>query len=163
MLMNPQLVPDWIKHLKAEEAGKRSQTDSEAAKQLCAATTITAQGPEFWRQLFRELALNTDSLPELGLQGSATIQDTSTSEMCYRIEVSLRAAWPKMTYTNLFYVQGAQVIRGHTFEDTTFKLQFALGTDGSFGVILENPMAPTNPEQTAQWIVERMVQLIKRQ
>lgn len=65
--------------------------------------TVKAEGPEFWRQLLKELAIHANSLPEIGLHSQVSKLDNPDFEQRYRIDVSLRAAFPRMTYTDLFY------------------------------------------------------------
>ncbi len=76
---------------------------ADARQQVNAAMTVKAEGPEFWRQLLKELAIHANSLPEIGLHSQVRKLDNPDFEQRYRIDVSLRAAFPRMTYTALSY------------------------------------------------------------
>jgi hypothetical protein len=162
--MNPVLIPDWIKDLKASEDLARAEADSAAQQQCIAKLTVRAEGPEFVRQLVKELAFNTDSLAEIGLNGSTIANkcETPPPEQFWRVEVSFRAAFPRMTYTNLFYAPGDSAIRCHPMKGPVFELPLCVRPmGGGIGVILEGSMTPATAEQAAQFVVQRMVRIVK--
>jgi hypothetical protein len=162
--MNPILIPDWIKDLKASEDLARAKADNAAQQQRIAELTVRDEGPEFVRQLVKELAFNTDSLTEIGLNGSTIANkcETPPPERFWRVEVSFRAAFPRMTYTNLFYAPGDSAIRCHPMEGPAFDLPLCVRPEGGgIGAILESSTTPATAEQAAQFVVQRMVRIIR--
>ena len=62
--MNDALVPNWIKEMESEAELAKAQSEAAAQRQIAATLTVEAEGPEFWRQLHKELAINADALPK---------------------------------------------------------------------------------------------------
>ena len=162
--MNDVLVPAWIKEEQAQAELEKAKADAEVQRRITAALLIQTEGAEFWRQLLKELAINTDALPKLGIRGSTSPFVNPQGEQHCRIEVALVGAFPKITYTDLFYMPGGEEIRCHTLEGDTSNFTFCVLTNGSgIGVIPENQMTPVNAEKMAEMIVKRMANKIRRQ
>jgi hypothetical protein len=159
--MNDLLVPPWIKREKAKQNAARLHAESTTQKQLADTLTIKAEGPAFWQQLLRELALNTEALSELNIRGQMASVSRSEYEEAYRVEVVLVGLNPKQTYTDVFYSKESTVIRTHTLEGTAHQFYLCVRPEGGIGAWSDDQMRLLTPEQTAQAIVKRMADLIR--
>jgi|ERR1700722_12314204 len=163
--MNDVLTPGWIREIEAENARKAAADEAAAQSQLVASMTIDADSPEFFRHFVRELAINTDALPKIGL-GGETYQIENrhheTEQHC-RVEVfKPEALIPNFTHADLFYIPGTMVIRCHPFEGESTKFSFCLlPRKNGIGVIEHGRSGPIkNAEELAILIVRRLADLI---
>jgi hypothetical protein len=159
--MNEVLVPDWIRRIEAKEAAVISQAQAETDRQRVAALTIQAEGPEFWRQLVKELAINMENLPRIGIRGSMAKVANSEIEEGFQVNVVLEGVFPNQTYTNIFYGKGRSIIRCHTLEGSAFRISLGVLPNGKIVATSDSDDIHMNPERTAQFIVERMVDMIR--
>jgi hypothetical protein len=162
--MNDALVPNWIKEMESEAELAKAQSEAAAQRQIAATLTVEAEGPEFWRQLHKELAINADALPKIGIRGTTSaFSYAQGAEQHLRIDVALAGLFPNMTYTDLFYMPGSTEIRCHTLEGEVFSFAFCvLPNNKGIGVIPENHMTPINAEKMAEMIVKRMVNRVRK-
>jgi hypothetical protein len=161
--MNDVLVPGWIKEVKAQEELEKAKENAAAQRAIAAGLLISSEGPEFWRQLLKELAINTDALPEIGLAGSTSpFGNPEGGEQRCRVNVSKPGAFPALTYTDLFYFKGDSTIRCHTLEQEVFSFDFAIlpGNRG-VGIVHENYVTPVTAEKAAEMIVKRMAKKVR--
>jgi hypothetical protein len=163
--MDNILTPDWIKKIKAEDEQQKARAEADGQRQLVAALSIRADGLEFWRRLVRELVINAESLSEIGLYGKVSPVPSGSPdfEQCYRVEVVQRAPFPRPTYTDLFYSNGSGIVRCHTQEGEAFQLHFCVRPEGGIGVWSDDFMKAVSDEQTAEFLIKRMVNLIRAQ
>src|ERR1700740_2124604 len=100
--MTDSLVPDWIKSIKQQQNQEAARAEAAAKEQLLIAKTIQADGPEFWKSLIKELRINTDRLPEIGIRAELS-ELAPGREDGYQIRLTKVGAFPAQTYTNVFY------------------------------------------------------------
>jgi hypothetical protein len=162
--MNDALVPEWIKEMESQAELAKAQSEASAQRQIAASLTVGAEGPEFWRQLHKELAINANALPKIGIRGSTSAFSYAQGEEQHvRVQVALMGLLPNMTYTDLFYMPGSTEIRCHTLEGEVFSFAFCVLTNNKgIGVIPENHMTPINAEKMAELIVKRMVSRMRK-
>lgn len=154
--MNDLLVKDWIKRRKAQDELANLPSRDELQQDV-ARLKIELEGPKFWSDFVKELALNIEGISEIGCSGKiTTIGNLKFEEQC-RVQVMFKSLRPKQTFTDLFYSNGA-IIRCSTCEGDAFQLSFGMTEKGSIGVFCDD--GPMNPEETAEFIVRRMVDIV---
>lgn len=165
--MNDVLTPGWIKEIEAENARNAAQQEAAAQSLLVASMTIDSDSPEYWRHLVKELAINTDALPKIGLAGQTYIIPNrhNENEQHCRIEVSQPGALiPRFTHTDLFYSLGTGAIRCHPLNGESMKFSFCLlPRKNGIGVTQDGHSGPIkNAEQLAESIVRRMAEIVQK-
>lgn len=154
--MDSALMPSWIKERKAKDDATRARADKADNEVLCAEMLVQAEGPRWFRQLVMELTINTESLPEIGLAGSSTRQAGQSREEIWRVSVSLRSVFPRMTHTDVMYIPGSSVIRCHTLEGKAFTLQLCPNPSRvGLSVLIEDSLYTA--QEAAEFIVRAMV------
>jgi hypothetical protein len=149
-------MPSWIKERKAKDDATRARADKADNETLRAEMLVREEGPRWFRQLVTELTINTESLPEIGLCGSSTRQAGQSREEIWRVFVSLRSVFPRMTHTDVMYIPGSSVIRCHTAEGKEFPLQLCLNPSGSgMSVLIED--SSYTAQEAAEFIVRTTV------
>jgi hypothetical protein len=117
---------------------------------LLAAKTIQADGPQFWKQLCKDLKIAIDNLPLIGVQ--ATLSDVPGG---LQIRMHTESLMPRQTYTNLSY-NGTE-IHFHTMEDISFS--WSLCVSGG-EVMLNADGCLVSGEAAAQSILEPILKRI---
>jgi hypothetical protein len=142
--MNHIMAPGWVQMLKLSQ-------DSHSTE---AAGLAAVEGPRFWKQLVRELALAVDDLPVLHLQGKLSkFGNPSGQEWC-RIMVARRAVVPINTLTDVYYRYGDRAIWWRPAGKEAFALPFVIADGGAIGVAATNGFPPMDPARTAQAIMQ---------
>ncbi len=165
--MENGLIPDWVTRMEAEDVAKANAANAERQQKRVVRLLIAAKGPEFVQNLFRELDINArslkDGLRQFLLQGSVDSSGDPRHEQRCRVSVWGQSFDPQQTYTDVIYTVGDPAIHCYTREGTAFKLPFRIyGEDGSeVGVMSEESPAPMDCKKVAQFIVERMVKLVR--
>ena len=160
--MNYVLIPEWIKKIKAKDDAERSAAEIAKQKAEIASLRIKQDGPEFWRQLLKELAINAESLSEIGLQGSLSKSADSESEEHCRVHVAMGTI-VRQAYTDLVYKSGSPTIHCRTVESEVERLYFTIdSTSPALTLLPEGGSSHMDPERAAQYIVERLVRLIRQ-
>ena len=154
---------NWIHELKV--ADELEMLRRQTVEQLRATATLLIQqkGPEFWRQLLKELQCAIDALPEIGIRGQMSVSGNAIGgEQHCRVQVAAIGPVASLTYTDLFYTLGAPIIRCMNAEGQNFCLTFAIPEDSNaVGIVSENQFTPVNAEKTAEIIAKRMVDKIR--
>src|SRR5271156_2017418 len=121
--MNDVLVPGWIKELESKAEAAKREREASAHRDIAAALVVNTEGPKFWHQLLRELAINAEALQRINIRGSSSEpSDSQGGEQHCRVQLSLLGLFPAQTYTDLFYTPGDSKIRCHTLEGAAFEL-----------------------------------------
>ncbi len=156
--MDESLKPDWIRRRMSETS--LSDAKSEAAKQRKIATMLKtkSEGPEFWRQLYLEVGINVNALPDVGARGRiSSFGNPEGREQRYRIDVAQQGSIPGMTYTDLFYTPGDAAIRSRTLENEVVTFDFCVLPDGKIAVVPDDEFVPVSAKKMAEMLVERAV------
>jgi hypothetical protein len=158
LIMTNALVPDWIKKIKAQQDRDAAIAQATAQRQALLTKTIKADGPDFWRDLLKELHVIIDSLPLIGLRAQMADIPSGTSEEGQEITVFNYAVLDGQTCTNIFYGSGARAIRCHPQNAADYRLEFCLNgkLELSVTVIARGPMTAA---EAARCIVEPMAEM----
>jgi len=150
--MDLALVPEWMKKMQQEE--ELAEAKKEAARQLevQASHILQQEGPEFWSQLQRSLAIAVDSLPVLKLTGSI-----SQFSEGIRIDVVYYHLIPVQTYTDICYDTGTAVIRCTTMSGGICQLYLCVASNNEVAAFAELDGPPLDPEQASEYILRPMV------
>lgn len=155
--MNALLVKPWIKARKAKNESAKLPSHHELQENV-ARLKIDLEAPKFWNDLLKELALNVEGISEIECAGKISKFGNLKIEEQYRVQVMIKSFCPNQTFTDLFYSQGNTVIRCCTCEGSAFQLSFGMTDKGSIAVFSDD--GPMNPEETAEFIVQRMVDIV---
>lgn len=156
--MTDHIVPGWIKEIQERRARDSARTQYEAQQSVLAAKMIHADGPEFWKQLLKELSVTVDSLHLIGMR--ASISDLGPKYGGCRISVSRDSTFPGHTYIDLFYDglgSNPNHIRCQPLRLKPFDLRFCVSNDQVM-VQDEDSNAPMSPERAARHIIEPLVE-----
>jgi hypothetical protein len=154
--MDDAITPDWMKRRKSELSLSDARSAAKTEREKAEALRIRLEWPEFWRQLFLELKVNTDALSSLGARGGThTLPEDATKEKRIRVNVSHHGA---MTHVGLFYIPGHSKIRSLTLdgESVTYWFHVCPDTDRLVVIADDEPEAKTARE-LAESIVERLL------
>lgn len=158
-------MADWIDVLANTEQLRETRAEVRAAEAIAASVRIRAYAPEYVRQLemeLREVARKLAEKPSLHVFASLTNDSEPEIETRLHMQVLRHAQWPEITYTDVFWLAGQNVLRCHTAEGAAYKLYFAArsGVD-AIGVYAVNGSGTVmTPAQAARYIVEPMIQLV---
>jgi hypothetical protein len=154
--MNNPIVPDWIKKIKADDEKKDLIAEKEAWRRLAGEKAIKADGPEFWKQLLKELKITVDGLASIEIQASvADCGSKLSSEESYRITLTAGSFFPRHIYIDLFYSPGAPHIRCCLLGGNPFSLNLYWTDEGRIALFYDGRML--NPADAAQAIVNPLV------
>jgi hypothetical protein len=159
--VNEILVPEWIKREMAERESSELHAEADAQRQRADLLVVKSEGPEFWRQLLRELALTTESLGRIGMQGKLSKITSTDFEDAYRLSVSLSGVTPKQTYSDIRYQKGSTAIQCYPQDGNPCQLQLCVGPKDSVGIVPDEPGLPLTPEKTAESIVRQMAGIVR--
>lgn len=153
--MDEALVPEWMKKKRQED--ELAEAKKEAARQLevQASHILRQEGPRFWSQLQKNLAIAVDSLPFLKLTGSIS----SFSEGI-RIEVVYYHLVPVQTYTDISYDSNRAAIRCSTMSGGICQLYLRVVSDSEITALAELDGLPMNPEQASEFIMRPMIDCV---
>ncbi len=158
--MNDSLTPDWIKQRAAEVDRNRTKRESDANAKALAEVIVRTEGPRFWCQLVNEIGHAVANVNQLDLNGMASPYIKCDFETHCRVQISSNSICPKITYTDLFYATGSNVIRCHTVEMEAFPLAFRV-VNGDLGVFANNQPPLLTPDGAARFVVERMIDRVQ--
>src|SRR5712692_2540464 len=138
--VNDLLTPKWIKEKEAENALNAARHEAARQRQLADSLRIQKDGPDFFQQLLKELAHNTDALPKIGFQGQTVISPTfnPSTEFGCRVFVSIPGNFSKQTHTDILYTKADYAIRCSMINGGVFKFVFYVH-EGVVGVLPEIP------------------------
>ena len=152
----------WIDEIANAEQTKQAMADAREQEAIAAGLKVSAEAPEYWRQLvieLREVARGLSEKPNLHI--SASVSDNSEPEVenRVRVQVLMTTTMPDSTYTDLLHRIDQHFIRCHTPGGTAYNLRFAVRRDSNaIGVYAENGRGEIlTPAQAARYIVEPMV------
>jgi hypothetical protein len=153
--MDEALVPEWMRKRRQED--ELAEAKKEAARQQAveASLLLKQEGPKFWSQLQRSLAIAVDSLPVLRLTGSITQYSEGI-----RIEVIYYHLVPIQTYTDIIYDPGKALIRCSTMSGGICQLCLCVASNNEIAVIADPSGLPMNPEQASEFIMRPMVDYV---
>ncbi len=157
------ITPKWIRDLKEEDEGVESARERESQENQIATLKIRTEAPDFWKQVLKEIQINVDGLAQIGLRASVS---PAGPNGCH-VEVARTGTMPKIDYTNVFCSeQPSPRIRLHDMEnamsDNEIHLLFGVHNDQ---LIVMSPLPPRqmmNAEQTAEYIVKRLVRKVRQ-
>lgn len=156
-IMN-DVTPEWIKKLKAEDEQRENDAAESSLAEINDSLRINAEAPKFWKQLLKELKINVDSLGELGIRG--VMSPIESNNGCHILVARIGTA-PKQTYINVFYSENPTRIRLRT-DAGEEQLPFGV-CDGAVYVTSQlPPFSSMAEEQTAEYIVKRLVDWIRK-
>ncbi|SRR5581483_1506439 len=162
--MSSTVTPEWIKKIKDAEELAKAQSDAERQRQLVASLVIGKHGPLFWKQLLKELQITVEALPQIGVRGLLSITGDINSEACCQVHITREGLIPSLTYMNLFYSKrNLAVVRCHPMQGQSFTLSFVVHGENTVFLVADGAYAPMDAEQTAQFITEGMVRLVRPQ
>jgi hypothetical protein len=150
-------IPDWIKREK-QKLDQEDANEAEAHKDaMRRGLLVNELRPVFWTALLAQLKKNAEALKHIGLKGD--YGETGFGNV--RITVTKPGNFPNITYTDIF--QDDAHIRCTTLGDGAYNLDFHAG-DEEIGVINLADATPfMSAAQAADYVVQRMVAVIKRQ
>ena len=159
--MADYLTPQWIRKKKEaierEAVGRKAESNAQALAEMI----VRTDGPNFWRELVKELSIAVASLEQINMNGAASPCLSSDFEEHCRVQVGLDSIRPQFTYTDLFYIKGHTSIRCHTMQGDAFPLAFRV-IDSKLGVFANNSPLLLNPEMAAEFVIERMIKRLER-
>jgi len=159
--MDEMLMPDWIKQIKAEDDLSNARNDAERDRHRAAEVTVIANGPDFWKQLLKELKITVDNLDAIRCRGSLTIMGDPRVEQTCRVLVARKSIIPNQTYTDLFYSLGSMAIRCMSMDGPLPNLSFCVCPKKGVSLVSDEHLSPMNTEEAAQLIVQRMVNMVR--
>ena len=163
--MNTIPIPEWVKDLKEQDEAEQSRIELRRLSQLQAERAVTADGPNFFRDLIEAISVNVTGIQMLGICGSVTKVIEDKREWQWRITVERRSALPKSTWVNIFYAPGDKSIRLLARNLNTILGQPSELTlcdvGGKVGVVSEELPAGSSAREAAELIVQQMVAAIR--
>jgi hypothetical protein len=161
VVMDIAVVQEWIRqdNQKIDSLSARANSDAKAWE--AAELRITTEGPEYWKQLRKDLTITASACSLLGVEASVADISNEQEEGC-QVSVVNQSIFRQQTYTNVFYREGDSVIRCWSLhEDAAFNLVFCLDQRNSLAVFKTPTGKPMKTEQAAQAIVQPMVKHVK--
>jgi len=153
------LIPEWIKNIRDQDELKTAKADANMQRQLLAKKTIETDGPAFWKQLLKELELQTRALAIIPrLRGSLAGIETAipTGEEARHVAIFYSGLVPQDTSTNIFYKPGQSFIRCHTQEGDAINFQLFAKDRTIYALDPDDGLA-MDAEQCATKIIQPMV------
>jgi len=111
--MTDQLMPDWIKQIKAERDREGESTESAIRKRLLVDKILQADGPGFWKLLCKDLHIAADALSAIGIGASVSDIGGVGNGCGLQIQLTIESAMARNTHTNMFYRPGSSCVRYH--------------------------------------------------
>ncbi len=143
--MNDALKPSWVKRWKPQNLTDEVTT-----------LKIELGWPEFWRQLYLEIGVNIEALPEIGGRGRVSSFGDPEIEVRYRVDVSRKGGNLGTTYTDLFCRPGDSMIRSLTLEGESENFTFCvLPNNKEIGVMSDDGLSPLTAKRMAEMLVEQ--------
>ncbi len=153
--MNDVLVPEWMKKKREQDELAEAKAEARKQKMLAASTLIKAKMPEFCYAVKEKLAIAVECLSVLKLTGQITEFGGG-----YRVSVQHPGVFPNQTYTDVVFMDDS--IRCTLLNGGVYKLLFCVVSDTEIGVSYMSEGGGTmNSEQTAEYIMRRMVEQIE--
>jgi hypothetical protein len=160
--MTESQTPEWIKKIRQDEDDRFARQLAEDTRQFVVRKTIEVYGPEFWKQLKKELQIAADNLENIGLKGSASdAPKMSESGEGFQVYVTGPSGSPRETYTNVFYnLAERSQIRCVPSHGEPYTLRFGLTEDNQLVISPTDRKGPPRmrASEAAQFIVEAIVQ-----
>jgi hypothetical protein len=161
--VNDLAIPQWIKERKNTNALREARLEADKQRQIADSFRIQKDAPNYSKTLFKELARNTDALPDIGFQGNTVPLPSLSGETSCRVLVSVTNIFPKQDHTDVF-------IRNHGIDcymlNGGVRRYYFCVEDGAVGVLPETPdgqVSPLTAESLAELIVKRMVDYLGQQ
>ncbi len=154
--MNKDLTPKWMKTRAQEEDNKRADEEYRAAIHAEGQQRIFREGPVFWKSLSKELYITAQSLESIEARGVFSSTEEG-KELNSRIEIVKGNLFPKIGYTNLFYVLGSGAIRCVPLKGKSFNLSFCFDDEKNLRVIADTGTSLMDAEVAAQFITENLL------
>jgi hypothetical protein len=157
------ITPKWIRELRAEDEERERDRERVSQEQQVASLRIAAEAPDFWKQVLKEIKINVDSLSEIGLRGSLSPIERDG----VHVEVARTDLRPATSYTNVFWSEHPLPrIRLHDMENAIngSEIDLVFGVQDNQVVVTPqvHPYKILNAEQTAEYIVKRLVGKVRR-
>jgi hypothetical protein len=156
--MDEALVPEWMKKMRQEDELAEAKQEVARRLEVEASPLLQQEGPRFWSQLQKSLAIAVDSLPVLNLSGSI-----SRFSEGIRIEVVYYHLIPVQTHTDIFYDPNSAVIHCSTMSGGTCRLYLRTASNSEIAAFAELDGPPMNIEQASEYIIRPMVDSVRIQ
>lgn len=157
--MNEILVPDWIKSRQAALALQEAQEEAKKQRQIADSLRIQKDAPNFYDQLLKELARNTDALHLINFQGNTVVLPSLSGESACRVFVAIPGSFPSRTYTDVRLFPNRQEIRCTPLDGGVHRYFFCVVNEGVEVFPERSDSEGTfSAEELAKEIVERMVE-----
>jgi len=157
------ITPKWIRDLKEEDEETEAARERDSQEKQIASLKIQAEVPDFWKQVLKEIQINVDGLAQIGLRASMS---PLGADGCH-VEVARTGTIPKIDYTNVFCSERPSPrIRLHDMEnamsDEEIHMLFGVHNNQLVVTSQSPPCEMMNAEQTAEYIVKRLVRKVRR-
>jgi len=156
---------DWIEQRNAENQRIACEADARTRQATDAAARAANLGPEVFHRFIKALTLNAESLPMLGgeeLFGATAPMGREGFETSCQVNVEWRrlsVAGPRCEIVVFHYDRGSKEIR--VYQNSERKSPLALQTNHEGGVGISYKGAVRSPEETAESIIRRLVEIVK--
>ena len=136
------------------QAAEKAEADAVALESF----KIKLEGPDFWKQLIKDLHIAVESLSILDLSGTVSSVGNAYEE-AFEVVVRKDGPFPAQLHTVLFYKPQDSIIRVHVSNGRNSKLSFVCDAS-KIALYCDHPR---NPEGAAEYIVQPMAQLLTTQ
>jgi hypothetical protein len=151
---------DWIDEIAQQDELKREHAAAEAQEAYVASLLLDRDEPEFIRQLGLELKAMVEKLDKIGVRGSFSDHSEPNFETRFHINLQRVSLSPAVNQTGVFYQPSSHIVRCHPMRRSPFQLRFAVD-NGRVFIYSEINLAPMNPHQAAQFILQPEVDYVR--
>lgn len=155
--MKDQLMPDWIKQIKAERDREGESTKSAIREHLVVDKILQADGPGFWKLLCKDLHVAAGALSAIGIGASVSDIGGVGSECGLQIQLTIESAMVRNTHTNMFYRPGSDCVSYHTMEGEAGSWKLSVCDSA---ITIDAGAGAGDSEQAAKWILYPMLKKI---
>lgn len=161
--MNDMLVPEFIRQMEAEEKRRSVEIDAGREAEMRAAAVIALEGPEFFRQFLKEVALAVESLSRIGLTGSLSpIYIPEHGEQLYRVTVARIGSISKHRFVDIYFHLEAGTFRCFPQEGAPYHFSLSLQAEGSVRAVGQDQYAGMRATELSAFIVKGLICVVRR-
>ena len=159
------MSPEWIEQQNAETRLATSEADARTRLAVDAAARAANQGPAVFHRFIKALTLNAEALPMLEggeLFGATAPVGREGFETSCQVNVEWRRVsivGPRSEIVVFHYERGSTGIRVYQNSERKNPLPLQVSHDGEVGIFYNG--AVRSPEQVAEFIIRRLVQIVK--
>lgn len=157
-MTDESLVPEWIMREKRDIEREENSRREFARMNAEAMLAMERKAPIFWKSLKDKLYITVESLPIISLNGSFSSPLDSNHVL---VEVSKVSHFPSVANSDLHF--DGNEVRCTGLNIGAYQIRILASTDGDVSAsVVGQPFKAMNPDQTAEFIMKKMVDYVKR-